>query len=781
MRKSEQNRTNTLLGHSLEARIALCLLAALLLSSIAHAGQPDLANAIEAKEFDVAQRMLKSEIDVNAGQADGMTALHWATRHGEFELAKLLVDKGAGVEVKNRYGVTPLWLACQNGSEELVKLLLSAGANPNTALPNGETVLMTAARTGRVAPVKDLIAAGAVVDAREKKEQTALMWASAAGNIEVVDELILAKADLKATLPSGFSALFFAVREGHKAVVLKLLQAGCDVNAVMNTQAGLKFSRGRLSTTPLILAVENGHFELGKALLDAGADPNAHPAGYTALHALTWVRKPIRGDGDPPPRGSGKFNSLDMVRILAKAGADLNARLENGKSELGRFTYTGSTPFLLAAQAADGALTKLLVELGADATITNSDGTSPLLAASGVGALGDGDESAGTEEETVATIEFLLSIGADVNAVDNNGETAMHGAAYQSLPKLVSFLSQHGASIDAWNHENRAGWTPLVIAEGYRPGNFRPSPDTISAIKTVMRESGRPIPDALVLNEHLRSWSTIRNEDKTWVIKNIEYAKVDNISLALDLHFPERVAGSTLIVWVHGGAWRGGSKDDMPLNRLVKAGYSVASVNYRLSTQARFPAQVHDIKAAIRFLRQLAPRYKFRSDRMAIAGSSAGGHLAALVGTTNNHRALEGKVGTCLDQSSKVQAIIDLFGPTNLTTILNQSTPHGLSVRKPALDLLLGAQPEDAPELAKLASPVEHVDAADPPLLIIHGDQDPQVPINQSHELAGKYKQFGRPFEFEVINGGEHGGKSFFDEQRQDLMRKFLEVHLNTN
>ena len=756
---------------------ALCM-AALVLSSPAYAGKPELASAIETKKFDEAIRMLGSEIDVNSAQADGMTALHWAVHHGEFALAKLLVDKGANVEVKNRYGVTPLWLACQSGNEELVKLLLWSKANPNTALPNGETVLMTAARTGRVAPVKALIAAGAEVNAREKKEQTALMWAAAAGNIEAVDELLNAQADLKATLPSGFSALFFAVREGHTDVVLRLLNAGCDVNSVMSTQSGLKFSRGKLSTTPLILAVENGHFELGKALLDAGADPNAHPAGYTALHALTWVRKPIRGDGDPPPRGSGKFNSFDMVRILAKAGADLNARFENGKSELGRFTYTGSTPFLLAAQAADGALVKLLVELGADPTITNSNGTTPLLAASGVGALGDGDESAGTEEETIATIEFLLSIGADVNAVDNNGETAMHGAAYQSLPKLVSYLSQHGASVEAWHHENRAGWTPLVIAEGHRPGNFRPSPDTIAAIKKVMREAGTPIPAALVLKEHLRSWSTVRNEDKAWVIKNVEYAKVDNISLALDLHFPERVEGSTLIVWVHGGAWRGGSKDEMPLDRLVKAGYCVASVNYRLSTQARFPAQVHDIKAAIRFLRQLASRYKYRSDRMAIAGSSAGGHLAALVGTTNNHKSLEGQVGNCLDQSSEVQAIIDMYGPTNLMTILDQSTPHGLSVRKPALDLLLGSQPEDVPDLAKLASPVEHVDANDPPLLMIHGDQDPQVPINQSHELAGKYKQLNLPCEFEVINGGAHGGKSFFDDQRQELIKKFLDAHL---
>jgi acetyl esterase/lipase len=198
-----------------------------------------------------------------------------------------------------------------------------------------------------------------------------------------------------------------------------------------------------------------------------------------------------------------------------------------------------------------------------------------------------------------------------------------------------------------------------------------------------------------------------------------------------------------------------------------------------LSTEARFPAQVHDLKAAIRFLRHIAPRYQYRSDRMAIAGSSAGGHLAALVGLTNKHRELEGTVGLYLDQSSDVHAIIDMYGPTNLMTILKQSTPHGLSVRKPALDLLLGGQPEDVPDLARLASPVEHIDARDPPLLLIHGDQDPQVPIEQSHELAAKAKQAEVPCEMEVIEGGVHGGKSFFDDRRQELMKRFLDKHLN--
>ncbi len=260
---------------------------------------------------------------------------------------------------------------------------------------------------------------------------------------------------------------------------------------------------------------------------------------------------------------------------------------------------------------------------------------------------------------------------------------------------------------------------------------------------------------------------------------DITYATVDGHTLQLDLHKPARSATKPrLIVWVHGGAWRSGSKSDMPLGTLLPDGYAVASIDYRLSPVARFPAQVHDIKAAIRFLRARQSDYGIDARQVVIAGSSAGGHLAALVGVTNGHKELEGNVGEHLDQSSSVQAILDLFGPTNFGTILTQSTPHGLNVRVPALQLLLGGQPTDVPDLARLASPVAHVDDEDPPLLLIHGDQDPQVPINQSHELHGHYKQVQRPVQFEVVHGAAHGGAAFFDARRLDLMREFLRTLL---
>lgn len=264
-------------------------------------------------------------------------------------------------------------------------------------------------------------------------------------------------------------------------------------------------------------------------------------------------------------------------------------------------------------------------------------------------------------------------------------------------------------------------------------------------------------------------------------INNVEYGKVGEHRLLLDLYLPHDVEQAPLVIWIHGGAWRRGSKARMPLLFLVKQGYAIASVDYRLSPIAKFPAQIHDIKAAVRFMKATAAHWKVSADRIGVAGESAGGHLAALLGVTNGHQKLEGDIGVFPKESSDVHAIVDLFGPTNFMTILHQSTPHGLSVRVPALELLLGARPEKIQGLAKLASPVEHVNKKDPPLLMIHGDQDPQVPINQSHELHAKYKHLQLPVLFHVIHGGFHGGNNFYQDEPQQLITTFFNTHIRQN
>ena len=261
------------------------------------------------------------------------------------------------------------------------------------------------------------------------------------------------------------------------------------------------------------------------------------------------------------------------------------------------------------------------------------------------------------------------------------------------------------------------------------------------------------------------------------ITRDLPFARIGDTELKFDLYRPDGPPAG-VIVWVHGGAWRGGSRAGVDLKGLTAFGWAVASVDYRLSTQARFPAQIHDIKAALRHLRAHAAALGLPADRFIIAGSSAGAHLAALVGVTNSHPELEGTVGENPGVSSGVQAIVDLYGASNLTTILKQSTPHGLNMRVPALDLFLGGQPDALPEIARLASPVFHVDANDPPLLLMHGDQDPQMPINQSHELAGAYEKLGLPVVFKVMHGSAHGGPAFTDETSLRLIDRFLREHL---
>ena len=399
----------------------------------------------------------------------------------------------------NRYGVPPLSLAATNGNAAILELLLKAGANPNAMQSEGETALMTAARTGIPAAVTTLLAHGADVNAKESwRGQTALMWAAAEGHADTIQVLLEAGAQINARSNAGWTALLFAAREGKIPAVKTLLAGGANVNdallarraaAAVLARGGWRRSRAAAArgSSALVLAVGSGHFELAAALLDAGANPNAAAQGWTALHHLTWIRKPGTGSNDPAPYGSGNMDSLTLVRKLKAHGADVNARVTR-RPNVGvtALNFIGATPFFMAARGGDTELMRLLVELGADPLLPNEDGTTPLMVAAGVGTHSPG-EDAGSPPEALEAVKLALELGNDVNAVDKNGNTAMHGAAFKQLPEVVKLLAANGADVNVWNKKNVSGWTPLRIAVGVHRGmNFRFHVPTADALKEIM-------------------------------------------------------------------------------------------------------------------------------------------------------------------------------------------------------------------------------------------------------------------------------------------------------
>jgi len=464
------------------------------LAALSIDSRADIATDAERQDWAAVSAQITSNDDWNIAQADGTTALHWAAYHDQAEIVTQLLAAGAEADEGNRYGITPLLLACQNGNESIVRALLDAGADADQSQRGGEEALMIASRTGKPGAVKALLEKGARIESHDRSGQTSLMWAAAEGHAEVVELLIQHGADVAHRLDSGFTALLFAAREGKGDAVKILLQHGADVKDAIVTDDHTGGRDAPDGTSAVLLAVENGHFELAMDLIRAGADSNDMRNGFTALHTITWVRKPPHGDdeaGQPPPDTHGALDSLGFIREIVKAGADPDALLGPGAKAraFGAISFDEATPFLLACRNADLPLMKLLVELGADPHRPNADGSTPLMAAAGLGCYAP-DEEAGTEDECVAACEYLIGLGADVNAVDKKNQTAMHGAAYKSLPKVAMLLASKGAKIETWNRKNERGWTPLLIAQGFRPGNFKPSVPTLTAIGEIMRSHG---------------------------------------------------------------------------------------------------------------------------------------------------------------------------------------------------------------------------------------------------------------------------------------------------
>jgi len=420
--------------------------------------------------------LLKQRADAKTAEADGTTALHWAVRADDLDTAQLLVRAGADVNAANRYGVTPLGLAATNGNAAIVEMLLKAGANAKSALPEGETVLMTAARTGNVGVIRWLVSSGADVRAKENfLGETALMWAAADNHADAVRLLVEVGADVNARsapsaiphldypriglipadLPRGsWTALMYASRQGAIAAARALAESGADLNATDPAGA-----------SALVLAIINSHYDLAAMLLEKGADPNvADQAGMTPLYAAVDMHTEGWRQGRPAVKPSGDLDSVDVVKALLARGANPNLALKaptlqrvhsKGDAALG----AGTTPLMRAAKWGDVAVMQLLLDHGADPTLRQKNHTTALMIAAGVGKRVGGDEDdtreRGTERDAIEAVKLCLARGVDVNAFNDNGDTALHGATGDAL---IRFLVEKGARVDA---QNRAKQTPL--------------------------------------------------------------------------------------------------------------------------------------------------------------------------------------------------------------------------------------------------------------------------------------------------------------------------------
>ena len=483
------------MGMRMTPRNRVWLVPLLGLLSLAATGRDvPLVEAVKAKDVATVRALLQQPLDVNVAELDGTTALHWAVHGDDLDVVDLVLNAGAEVTATNRYGVTALSIACENGNAALIERLLNAGADPNTTLADGETALMTAARTGRPDALTVLLRYGAEVNAKERQRgQTALLWAASENNAAAADVLIHAGARTDWRSTGGFTPLLFATRAGHIETIRVLLGAGADVNDTLPDD-----------TSALALAIINAHYELAVVLLDAGADPHADGQGWTALHQVAYTRRPNVGLSNPGAVPTGTVGSLDLVSRLVAHGADPNARQTKerrlGLDDRNILNRVGATPFLLAAKHADAALMRALVAHGVDPLLTNEDGTTPLMAAAGVGIWVVG-ESAGTNAEAFEAVQLALELGGDVNAVDDYGYTALHGAAHRSAVAIVQLLADEGAKLDAQltrtslrRDGGKEGWTPLTIAEGvFYANTFKRSFETAALLRDLMEQQGLPI------------------------------------------------------------------------------------------------------------------------------------------------------------------------------------------------------------------------------------------------------------------------------------------------
>jgi uncharacterized protein len=543
---------------------------AYLLVTIALVGADTIPVADVAMKGDKAalSALIRQKADVNATQADGSTAIQWAAYRNDIEMADILIAAGAKVNQPNRDGATPLWLAAQNGSAPMIERLIAAGADPNARQPNGETPLMMAARNGNVAAIKVLLDHKADIGLKENlRGTTALMWAVEQSHPDAVrllaehgadvnaasapdtrnsrlnlaptveeriaqDKLFAAFTDGKKVQVTpggpavsaeaafelygqsgkkdggGLTPLVYAAREGCLECAQVLVASGANVNQPTN-----------YGWTALLTATQNRHYKLASYLLDHGADPNlANNGGWTALYLATDNRNIETGDY---PVRKPDMDHLDFIKLLLAKGARVNTRICGAESTpekcKGDTTETrtnftmqwlseeGATPFLRASQSGDVTLMKLLLEHGADPKIPTAHGVTALAVASGIGWV-EGITYEWSPEQSLEAVRMCLNFGIDPSQADDEGRTALHGAAHKGRTDVIRLLVDHGANLEAHDKGSRdtfAGamkgmtWIPLDWARGLVRVGVQSAvahPEAEKLLIALMTERGMKIP-----------------------------------------------------------------------------------------------------------------------------------------------------------------------------------------------------------------------------------------------------------------------------------------------
>jgi ankyrin repeat protein len=534
------------------------------------AASSEVANAAMADNKADVRSLLAKKADVNVQQADGATAIQWAVRNNDLELTDLLIAAGANVKTPNHYGATALSLACISGNAAMIGKLLKAGADPNEQLPQGETALMMASRTGAVDAMKVLLEHGANVNAKETlRGTTALMWAAEQGHADAVRLLIEHGADANAasaaivqkgarpnlgatvTRPPGGVRPPAAPADKVKIAAAPAIVANTGTegdNAAAAANAGAAFLQvgkvGGMTAldyaareddldcaqilveeakanvnqvtvdgwSPLLLATQNRNYKLAEYLLKHGANPNiASSGGWTPLY-LAINNRNIEGGEYPVHQGD--MDHLDFIKLLIANGADVNARIKDHTETRTNFTQQwlnedGATAFLRATMSGDVALMKLLLANGADPKIKTRNNTNALAVASGIGWV-EGITYEWSPEQSLEAVKICLDLGLDINNVDNDGRTALDGAAHKGRNEVVQLLVDHGAKMDIEDkgsaldtarngklNEGARGWMAVDYADGLvRVGvqSAIPHPETAALLRKLMTEKGIAIP-----------------------------------------------------------------------------------------------------------------------------------------------------------------------------------------------------------------------------------------------------------------------------------------------